>query len=67
MRNRATLVGRGVASVLRQDHRELELLVVDDASTDATLEMLARLAATDPRTRLLRLGELALFTQCFHD
>jgi glycosyltransferase involved in cell wall biosynthesis len=48
--------------VLRQDHRALELLVVDDASTDATPEVLARVAATDPRIRLFCLGELTLFT-----
>lgn len=32
---------------------ELELLVVDDTSTDATLEALKRLASTDPRVKYL--------------
>jgi glycosyltransferase involved in cell wall biosynthesis len=53
-RNRAALVGRAVASVLNQDHRELELLVVDDASTDATPDVLARLAAADSRIHIFR-------------
>jgi glycosyltransferase involved in cell wall biosynthesis len=53
-RNRAGLVGRAIESVLRQDHGDLELLVVDDASTDATPEVLARLAAADSRIVLFR-------------
>lgn len=53
-RNRSGLVGRAIESVLGQDHREIELLVVDDASTDATPEVLARIAAADPRVRLFR-------------
>ena len=53
-RNRATLVSRAIESVLGQDHRDLELLVVDDASTDATPDVLARLAAADSRILLFR-------------
>jgi glycosyltransferase involved in cell wall biosynthesis len=52
--NRAHLVPRAMESVLRQDHRELELLVVDDASTDDTPAVLARIAAQDPRVRVFR-------------
>jgi glycosyltransferase involved in cell wall biosynthesis len=52
--NRAALVERAIASVLRQEHRELELLVVDDASTDGTPGVLARIAAADARVRLFR-------------
>jgi glycosyltransferase involved in cell wall biosynthesis len=54
-RNRADLVTRAAASVLAQDRADLELLIVDDASTDATPQVLARLAATDPRVRVLSL------------
>lgn len=53
-RNRAGLVGRAIQSVLDQDHDHLELLVVDDASTDDTPGVLARLAAADPRIVLFR-------------
>jgi glycosyltransferase involved in cell wall biosynthesis len=56
-RDRASLVGRAIESVLRQDHRELELLVVDDASTDDTPAVLAGFAAADPRMRIFRLHQ----------
>jgi glycosyltransferase involved in cell wall biosynthesis len=53
-RNRASLLPRALDSVLRQDHRELEVLVVDDASDDGTPEVLSRIAARDPRVRVFR-------------
>jgi glycosyltransferase involved in cell wall biosynthesis len=48
-RNRRVLVERAIRSVLEQDYPELELLVVDDASTDETPSVLAAMAASDPR------------------
>jgi glycosyltransferase involved in cell wall biosynthesis len=42
-----------VASILSQDFRELELIVVDDGSRDGSGELLDRLAAEDPRLRVL--------------
>ncbi|MCA8916585.1 MAG: glycosyltransferase family 2 protein [Planctomycetes bacterium] len=42
--NRATLVPRAVDSVLAQDWRPLELVLVDDGSTDDTPEVIAGLA-----------------------
>jgi glycosyltransferase involved in cell wall biosynthesis len=48
-RNRRVLVERAVRSVLEQDHTDLELFVVNDASTDDTEEVLGRLSASDPR------------------
>lgn len=50
--NRARSIQRAVFSVLNQSYANLELLVVDDASTDKTLELLA--AIDDPRLRVLR-------------
>lgn len=50
--NRAHLLGRAIQSVLAQTWRALELIVVDDASTDATPEVLA--SFSDPRLRTLR-------------
>lgn len=42
--NRAGLVVEAVESILRQDHARLELIVVDDGSTDDTRNALARFA-----------------------
>ena len=56
-RNRAGLVTRAAASVLAQDRDDLELLIVDDASTDATPQVLARLAACDLRVRVLSMPQ----------
>ena len=48
-RNRRVLIERAVRSVLAQDHADLELFVVNDASTDDTQAFLTELARTDPR------------------
>lgn len=43
-----------VRSILNQSWQNLELLIVDDRSTDTTWEIMQRLAAEDGRIRLLR-------------
>ncbi len=49
-RNRRDLVLRAVRSVLRQDHPHRQILVVDDGSTDGTVEALAG----EPGCRVIR-------------
>jgi glycosyltransferase involved in cell wall biosynthesis len=53
-RNRAPLVEPAIRSILAQEHANLEVLVVDDASDDDTPAVLARLAAADARIRVFR-------------
>jgi glycosyltransferase involved in cell wall biosynthesis len=51
LRNAASYVEEAVRSVLAQSHRDLELVVVDDGSTDGSREIVAAIA--DPRIRLV--------------
>lgn len=50
--NTGHLIERAVRSVLAQTHENLELMVIDDASSDDTLETLTALAAEDARVRV---------------
>lgn len=52
--NAAAFIGQAVDSVLAQDHGDIELIVVDDASTDGTAEVL-QAHADAGRLRLVRL------------
>lgn len=52
--NGAGTLRQSVASVLDQTFRDLELVVVDDASTDDTAGIVEGIAAADPRLRLIR-------------
>lgn len=52
--DRADDLQRAAASVLAQDIRDLELVVVDDASADSTPEILERMATQDRRLRVVR-------------
>jgi chlorobactene glucosyltransferase len=53
-RNEAANIARCVRSVLAQDYPALRVVVVDDNSTDATPQILAELAAADPRLIVVR-------------
>jgi hypothetical protein len=50
-RNEATNIEACVGSILANDWPNIEVLVYDDQSTDATPEILARLMKMDPRVR----------------
>jgi glycosyltransferase involved in cell wall biosynthesis len=51
--NHAAFIGDAVRSVLGQTFSDLELIVIDDGSRDATPYILRQLAATDTRIRLI--------------
>jgi succinoglycan biosynthesis protein ExoO len=51
--NAAAHLRRAVDSALAQTMADLEIVIVDDASTDATLEIAGRIAARDSRVRVL--------------
>ncbi|MFD5461030.1 glycosyltransferase family 2 protein, partial [Streptomyces olivaceus] len=55
--NDAERLPRAVASVLRQTHANVEVVISDDHSTDATEDVARELAAHDPRVVYLRLPE----------
>lgn len=53
-RNESATIGNVLRSILASTHRSFEVIVVDDRSDDDTADQVGRLAATDPRLRLVR-------------
>ncbi len=51
--NAQAYIAEAVESILAQTYTHFELILIDDASTDGTLEILQRYAAQDARIRLL--------------
>jgi len=52
-------IGAALETILAQDYPDLEVIVVDDRSSDGTAEAVRRAAARDGRVRLLEVKELA--------
>jgi glycosyltransferase involved in cell wall biosynthesis len=57
-RDEGLTIGRAVRSLLAQDYPDLEIIVVDDRSSDATADVLRELEASDRRLLVLRVEEL---------
>ncbi len=53
--NAAKYISETIGSVLNQSYQEFEIIVVDDASTDNTLQVVRGLAAKDNRIKLIEL------------
>ncbi len=56
--NEAATIGPAISSLLAQDLEHLQIVVVDDRSTDGTTEAARRAAAGDPRVHIVRVDTL---------
>jgi glycosyltransferase involved in cell wall biosynthesis len=52
--NDAGTIGEALEALLAQAYPRLEVIVVDDASTDESLQVIARIAKADPRVTVVR-------------
>lgn len=59
--NRSELLMRAIASVLKQDFQDWQIVVMDDCSTDDTQEIMSHF--TDPRVKYIRAEENICSTQ----
>jgi glycosyltransferase involved in cell wall biosynthesis len=57
-RNEAAGIEAGLRSIQRLDYPDLDIIAVDDRSTDGTGVILDRMAAGDPRLTIIRVAEL---------
>ncbi|MDX0498679.1 glycosyltransferase family 2 protein [Sinorhizobium medicae] len=55
--NTAKRIGASIESLLAQSYRDIEVLVVDDGSTDETVGIIRALAVRDSRVRLIERSE----------
>jgi glycosyltransferase involved in cell wall biosynthesis len=56
--NEAVHIESAISSILTQDYPNLEIIAVNDRSTDATGDILNRMAATDSRLQVLHIRDL---------
>ena len=56
--NEAASLESALASILRQDYPNLEIILIDDRSTDGTAEIVDRMAAADPRITAIHVEQL---------
>ena len=57
-RDEARTIGDALGSLLAQDYPDLEIVVVDDRSSDGTGAVVAAIAARDPRISCVRIDDL---------
>ena len=57
-RDEGSTIGRALGSLLEQDYPDLEVIVVDDRSSDSTGSVLRKRAAKDGRLSVLRVEDL---------
>lgn len=55
--NADEFIAETIQSVLTQSHIDLELIVVDDCSTDDTVKIVREISCSDPRLTLIELAE----------
>lgn len=55
--NCASTLEEAAQSILQQKHKDLELILCDDGSTDNTLEVARKISETDDRVRVIKNGK----------
>ena len=62
--NRANVIERAINSILNQDYTDFEIIVVNDGSTDNTLEIIAKY--NDPRIHVINHAQNTGMAAAFH-
>ncbi len=65
-KNAEQSIGRAVSSILNGTFRDLELIVVDDGSTDSTAKIISAWSDVDPRVRFFRQKHMGLVAALNH-
>lgn len=52
--NAAKFISKSIESILSQTYKDFELIILNDASTDNTLEIIEKYAKDDPRIRVIK-------------